>query len=67
MTDDEFERKYKDLMASGRVQELLSTERDKSNTLYAVKLVERIVFGAVGLALVTLFGAVITLVVRGPT
>jgi lipopolysaccharide/colanic/teichoic acid biosynthesis glycosyltransferase len=42
----------------------MKEERDISNSMYAVKLVEKIVFGLVALILIAVVGAWIALVVR---
>lgn len=46
-----------------RVLKLLQEERNLSNNLYAMKLVERIVYGLVALILVAVCSAIIGLVV----
>jgi hypothetical protein len=46
-----------------RVAEALAEERRMSNDLYAIKLVERIVFGLVALVITSVTGAIIALVV----
>ena len=43
---------------------VVEKERELSNELYAIKLVERIVFGLVGLILVGVVGAIIALVLK---
>ena len=44
--------------------ECMQKEREISDRLYAIKLVEKIVFGFVGLILVTVAGAIIALVLK---
>ena len=61
---DDFEAKYRKLQASTESRGLLDDERKVSNELYAMKLVERIVFGFVGLALLAIVGAVFALVLK---
>ena len=46
-----------------RVLECLQAERNISNNMYAMKLVERIVYGLVALILVAVMSAIIGLVV----
>jgi len=46
-----------------RVAQQLADERAKSDNLYAIKLVEKIVFGLVALILTTVCAAVIGLVI----
>jgi len=45
------------------INEKAEAERQESAKLYAIKLVERIVFGAVGLIAVTVLGALVALVI----
>ncbi len=47
------------------LKEALEVERKKSNDIYAIKLVEVLVFGFVGLILVAAIGALIKLVIIG--
>lgn len=44
------------------IRELFDIEREKSNTLYALKIVERIVFSALGIVGVGILGAFLKLV-----
>lgn len=46
------------------VNEKVDEERDISDSRYAIKLVERIVFGAIGLVSLTVLGALIALVIK---
>lgn len=47
-----------------RVAECLKKEREVSNNIYALKIVEKIVFGLVGVVLLAVIGAVVALVIR---
>lgn len=46
------------------IAEKLQRERENSDTRYAVKLVERIVFGAMGFIAVAVLGALVALVIK---
>ena len=60
---DEQPREIEKLASELRLQEALRLEREASEKLYAVKLVERIVFGMVALILIAVLTALIALVV----
>ena len=47
-----------------RTSEVVDMQRKVSNELYAIKLVEKIVFGMVTLILVGIMGAIIALVLK---
>ena len=47
-----------------RLRESLDRERTKSDEIYALKLVERIVFGLLAFVLFAVVGAVLALVIR---
>lgn len=54
-----------ELEAQIALEEALVRERIVNNALYAAKLVERIVYGMIGLILIAVVGAIIALVVKG--
>jgi hypothetical protein len=57
------EKTKEELVSELRVLDQLKEERKKSDELYAIKLVEKIVFALVSLLLITVAGAIIKLVV----
>jgi hypothetical protein len=58
------EKSREDLAAELRLLEALRLEREISAKLYAIKLVEKVVFGLVALILVAVVGGWIALVVK---
>ena len=53
------------LLASEKLlRETLALERKTSNDAYAIKMVERIVFGALGFVALAVLGAIVALVVK---
>jgi hypothetical protein len=58
------EKSREELAAELRLLEALRLEREISAKLYAIKLVEKVVFGLVALILVAVVGGWIALVVR---
>ena len=60
---DDQQRELERLTTELRLREILDLERENADKLYAIKLVERLVFGMVGLILIAVIGALIALVV----
>lgn len=63
MTHDQ-DRDIDRLEHEAALREAISREREKSDTLYALKLVEKIVFGFMALLAVAVMGALLNLVVK---
>lgn len=59
------ERRNEELEEAARLREAMDAERKRADDSYATKLVETIVFGALGVVAVAVLGALIALVVRG--
>lgn len=47
-----------------KFEERLRGERNISDTRYAIKWVERIVFGLIGLIVITVFGGLLKLIIK---
>jgi hypothetical protein len=62
---DEDKLRLLELEAEVRMKEALDIERECNKKLYAIKLVEVIVFGMVGFILLAVLGALVALVVIG--
>lgn len=62
--EDDFETKYREVLASAEHRKVLEAERKRNDEAYAIKLVERIVFGAVALILIGVLGAVVAFVLK---
>lgn len=58
------EERLHELELERALHRLAEVERDISNQLYAIKLVEHIVFGLVGLIAVGVVGALLALVLK---
>lgn len=61
------DRRLAELEEQARLRDAIDEERKRSDETYAIKMVEKIVFGALGVIALAVLGALLALVVRGST